>query len=618
MRTSTIMTLILLLLTGLASGQNQSDAVLLQTPLDSLESITENGGQTSLTADDFVTVDGRTGVSIPDQFDNQYIAFPAADNFNLEQGEISLWYRPNYDAAANDDTGHHLVTLGDVYNVPRIELLESDRLAFGFTDDDWTLYATSAPYHGDLWQAGEWVHIRATWDVNNTEDALALYVNDQRVDEGFAEGGWTVRNPGDYGTLFVGTGNRSGHFPADGIIADLTISGQRITGDDTVLEQPPEVEQEAEQLGNIEEVEMELSFDFEVIDDQFRHGQGLTVVDIDDDADADVLLASSLNDAVYLYENTGGDWRRVNVAPENSLVAMMTDTADFDLDGNLDVAAVGLFDRACTFCSPGTVAWYENNGEEWVTHIITPDLWGARYVVAAQMDGDERPDLVVSAIEIDGNGNGLYWFRNVTDGWEGPLDIDTDLLNVETILAHDVDGDGAQDVIAAGRNSDRVMWYANTDDGFTAHTLAEVTAPYGLALADINADGTRDVVVTGDAGVVWYTPGEDVTAHWQENVIDPDFGMNGMPRVTAVDLNDDGLVDLAVTMNNRDTGQAEFRWYRNNGDGSWGVQTIESGIFGLVDVAGGDFNGDGLIDLVASTYNNTGTNDQLPLWLNAP
>ena len=71
---------------------------------------------------------------------------------------------------------------------------------------------------------------------------------------------------------------------------------------------------------------------------------------------------------------------------DGSIVAMQTVVADLDGDTDMDVAAVGLFDRnACTFCSPGKVSWYENPGDvftAWTEHSLTTNLWGARFIAA--------------------------------------------------------------------------------------------------------------------------------------------------------------------------------------------------------------------------------------------
>ena len=113
-----------------------------------------------------------------------------------------------------------------------------------------------------------------------------------------------------------------------------------------------------------------VSFTYRLIDGRIVHAQGSTVVDIDDDSDLDVVSSLSLTDAIYLYLNGGdssggGDgsrWTAVPIAGDGTIVAMHTAVADFDNDGDQDVAAVGLFDRSCVFCAPGEVIWYENPG----------------------------------------------------------------------------------------------------------------------------------------------------------------------------------------------------------------------------------------------------------------
>ena len=97
---------------------------LLQSSLDNVAAITSPaaglGGTTSLPPTDFVTVDGRTGARLIGEGQGKYISFPAAtgsvQNIELDQGEIEFWYRPNYDAGADDDATHTLLVVGDVYN----------------------------------------------------------------------------------------------------------------------------------------------------------------------------------------------------------------------------------------------------------------------------------------------------------------------------------------------------------------------------------------------------------------------------------------------------------------------------------------------------------------------
>lgn len=244
-------------------------------------------------------------------------------------------------------------------------------------------------------------------------------------------------------------------------------------------------------------------FSYHVIDDTVIHGQGLTVIDIDGDQDQDVIAALSFTDSVYLYLNNGNGsaWSRVKVAPDNSIVAMQTTVADFDSDGDLDIAAAAYFDRSCTFCSPGEIVWYANpgtNGLAWTERPIVSSLWGARYVSAGDLDQDGMTDVVVSAVDVSGNGRGVYWVRNAGNGtrWSEPLSVDANLRPVEKAIAYDLDGDLVEDIVALSKTDNLIVWYendrvVNNAPGapvFTRHVIASLTTPDFFQPANLDAE----------------------------------------------------------------------------------------------------------------------------------
>ena len=201
--------------------------VLLHTPLDDAASITHPsvgiGGATTLLGPDFVPAYLGNGARFAGA--GKVVIFPSADsnaqNIALDRGEVEFWYRPAYDAAT-DDIGHYLLVVGDVYNVPSLILAESDRLSLSLTDAGWNTYATQAGWRAPLWSAGQWVHLRATWDAT-AADPLRLFVNGVRVDEGSADTGWNLGPETAIGDIFVGAGDAAGDFTADGVIDELII-----------------------------------------------------------------------------------------------------------------------------------------------------------------------------------------------------------------------------------------------------------------------------------------------------------------------------------------------------------------------------------------------------------
>jgi hypothetical protein len=203
-------------------------AVLLDTSLDSEAAIRTPraglGGSSTLQAGDFVA--GQAGTAARFAGADKLATFPAVagttQNVELDRGQVEFWYRPNYNAA-DDDVTHALVTIGDIYNAPRLAITESDRLALTLVAPDWSSSAGVSEYRAPLWQAGEWVHVVASWDIAHPSDALRLFVNGTRVDGGGVTGVRPLGAEETVGPIFVGAANAAGDFSADGTIDELVI-----------------------------------------------------------------------------------------------------------------------------------------------------------------------------------------------------------------------------------------------------------------------------------------------------------------------------------------------------------------------------------------------------------
>ncbi|MBI3957231.1 MAG: VCBS repeat-containing protein, partial [Chloroflexi bacterium] len=375
------------------------------------------------------------------------------------------------------------------------------------------------------------------------------------------------------------------------------------------------------------------TFQNRLIDNSRRHGQGVQSVDLDGDGDEDVIVSYSLTDAVYLYVNgqnsngggNGSAWSPVSLSGDGAIVAMMTTVADFDGDTDLDVAAVGLFDRiVCSFCSPGIVQWYKNPGDvqgNWSRHTIDAALWGARTIASGDLTGDGIPEVVVGAMRIDDNGDGLYWYRKGNnDAVWSKMSIDAALADVQSLLVHDVDGDGVLDVIATSRAGNVIAWYENqraagTPDpapGFTRHNLAAPSQPSGAYLAQMDGDPAWELLVFSAGGSFWYDPPADPRNAWTSRTIDDSFGSED-GRIVAGDFDRDGDTDAAVADKVSDL----LLWYANE-PGGWTDHSISNGYTGLTFVAVGDPNGDNRPDLITSTYEFNSEADEIRWWQNQP
>lgn len=313
-------------------------------------------------------------------------------------------------------------------------------------------------------------------------------------------------------------------------------------------------------------------FDETIVDSTVRHAQGFRVVDMDGDGNLDVVAALSLTDAVHVYlrqEDLTKPWERISVSGPSRIVAMDVDVGDLDNDGDLDIAAVGLFQRDLGLDSAGDVVWYDNPGDArgiWTSHdISTPrisadgtryesGMFGARAVRLSDLDGDGDLDVVVGALEsvaarfelvegecgqVAAQGNGVYWFSNRSNGvFDGPYAIDAALAGINQMLTTDVDGDGRMDVLASSAVNQSIVWYRNSAgapnaDGIAEPSFIRYVLKTGAQYFDMQAvnmdddDALEIVAISGRAtgGYVYiYDPPADLTAEWGTSTVAAGIG----------------------------------------------------------------------------------------------
>ena len=162
-----------------------------------------------------------------------------------------------------------------------------------------------------------------------------------------------------------------------------------------------------------------------------------------------------------------------------------------------------------------------------------------------------------------------------------------------SIATADLDGDGRADLVVAnsrGGNFVNVM-LGNGNGTFKAQkSYAAGTSPDFVTTADVNRDGKLDLIVgAGSAVSVLMGNGDGSFG------VPQTFAAGGAVAIAVVDLNGDGLADLAVA-----TGSGAVSVLLGNGNGTFGAQmTFAAGTFPSAIVAG-DFNRDGKMDLAVA------------------
>lgn len=157
-----------------------------------------------------------------------YVSYPSSV-INQTAGEIEFHYKPTYDfplLMTNTDK-YTLICVSDVTGTDtRLELAVSqDGITFNIGS-----LSVSSGQAGFTWNRNTWNKIRVAWN-SQSDDSLAIYVNDLRV-SGTISAGWsTILSSPDL-RLFVGCCGNYGKSLAEGTIDNLRIS------EETPAEQP--------------------------------------------------------------------------------------------------------------------------------------------------------------------------------------------------------------------------------------------------------------------------------------------------------------------------------------------------------------------------------------------
>jgi len=219
-------------------------------------------------------------------------------------------------------------------------------------------------------------------------------------------------------------------------------------------------------------------------------------------------------------------------------------------------------------------------------------------VAAGDLDGDGDIDLVFA---IRGGQN----FIALNDGQGGfatTYAFGGSATESSGVALADMDGDGKLDILIVNYGEENELFLNNGTGGFSTRMGFGPgnDMSTSISVGDMNGDGALDIVVSNftQQNLVLFNDGAGATA----GVTSFGTGFDDTVHVVTADINGDGKLDIVVA-NQLNPGRYYLNDGRGNFDGVTASRDYGAGVSFASEVAVGDLDNDGDLDIVGANLN---------------
>lgn len=349
------------------------------------------------------------------------------------------------------------------------------------------------------------------------------------------------------------------------------------------------------------------------IDASGKGADGVRLEDVNGDGLPDIATGWEESGVVRIYLNPGPaaaaePWPAVTVGN----VASPEDAVFLDIggDGVFEVVSATEGGEKTLYIHAAPADGYRDPAQ-WTTRPVARSAGKAQWMFAAPLDvdGNGTMDLVAGSkndFAAIGSwrfpatpGGKASWSRWYGAGW------------VMSIVAHDMNGDGAVDIVASDRKGPRsgVLWFTNMP-GSAAWPVSRI-GPEGaheamfLDIADLDGDSVTDVVLAVRGGPIQFYRGLSARGNrWRAHAVELPGGFGTGKAVAVGDLDLDGKADIAFSCEGAEGDLSGVGLLRQTGDptaGGWEAHDVggpEGVKFDRLELV--DLDGDGDLDLLTS------------------
>lgn len=356
--------------------------------------------------------------------------------------------------------------------------------------------------------------------------------------------------------------------------------------------------------------------------------------DFDGDSLLDIIVCDCKSNSVNLIRQHPAGTYTETVLADGMVAPAHAQITDFDKDGDNDIMVAVLGMLFPNNDKIGSVVILENNDNaKFTKHVIINKVARVSDVRAGDLDDDGDMDLAAGQFGYDDGET--RWIENLGN-WKFRSHILQNLSGPVNVEPVDIDRDGDLDIISlVTQEWEEIYCYLNDGKGnFTSRLLYgssnEDFGSSGIYISDFDKDGDDDILYTnGDA--FDYIPPQGRPWHgvqWLENKGNLNFEFHRLCNFTGAynarpsDIDNDGDNDLfsvsGFNLWDRPESQS-FIWLENSGNMQFIRHDITSTPTHLLTLELGDFNNDGLMDMVTGgmhTYPPYDRMSRITLWIN--